>query len=286
MATKLKVVEDVADIVPAPVLPKFETAPTRNRHAGWTAERQRRFIERLALTGHVGDACAMVGLASSSAYRLKNKAGAEAFSRAWDAALRLCATRLASIAFDRAINGRVERHYKNDELVMERRIPSDHLLTWLLARLDPLQFGSPTARALAIATGDPRDGARNGLPDLIAGFEDIPLEECAVESIDFSTSGSVRPAADSPSTTGNAADPRAHVWACCICCVWRTVSNPTFGLLRLFPAHGPGPPCRIMGGSNHVRQQQAFVRRFGRVRGGVLPDLSAGDVLAVGLGVA
>ena len=178
MATKLKVVEDHADIVPAPTIPAFDIAPTRKQHAGWTAERQRRFIEHLALTGHVGEACAMVGVASSSAYRLKNKAGAESFSKAWDAAIRLCATRLASIAFDRALNGRVERHYKDGELVMERRVPSDYLLTWLLSRLDPLQFGSPTAKALAAATGDPRDAARNELPALLDQLVDVPQEEC------------------------------------------------------------------------------------------------------------
>jgi hypothetical protein len=46
MATKLKIVEDQADIVPPPVLPQsadvdFTPAPTRKRHADWTAERQR-----------------------------------------------------------------------------------------------------------------------------------------------------------------------------------------------------------------------------------------------------
>jgi hypothetical protein len=185
MATKLKIVEDHADIVPAPTLPEFDAAPTRKRHAGWTAERQRRFIEHLALTGNVGEACAVVGVASSSAYRLRNKAGAESFARAWDAALRLCATRLASITLDRAVNGRVERHYRNGELVMERRIPSDYLLTWLLSRLDPLTFGSPTAKALAAATGDPRDKARNSLPDLMASFEDVSEDDCPTEDIDF-----------------------------------------------------------------------------------------------------
>ncbi len=185
MATKLKVVEDVADIVPAPKVPEFDIAPTRKRHAGWTAERQRRFIEHLALTGNVGEACAVVGVASSSAYRLRNKAGAEAFARAWDAALRLCPTRLVAIGLDRAVNGRVERFYKDGELVMERRIPSDYLLTWFIARLDPAQFGSPNAKALAAATGDPRDKARNDLPDLLASFEDIAPEDCEVEPIDF-----------------------------------------------------------------------------------------------------
>jgi hypothetical protein len=185
MATKLKIIEDVADIVPAPTLPEFDIAPTRKRHAGWTAERQRRFIEHLSLTGNVGEACAIVGVASSSAYRLRNRAGAESFARAWDAALRLCPTRLVAIGLDRAINGRVERHYKDGELVMERRIPSDYLLTWFISRLDPLQFGSPAARALAAATGDPREKARNELPALMDAFEDVPEEECPTEDIDF-----------------------------------------------------------------------------------------------------
>jgi hypothetical protein len=70
MATKLKIITDQADIVPAPQpAPEFDIAPTRKRHAGWTAERQRKFIEHLALTGHVGEACAVVGVSSSSAYR-------------------------------------------------------------------------------------------------------------------------------------------------------------------------------------------------------------------------
>lgn len=109
MATKLKVVEDVADIVPAPQIPDFDPATTRKRHAGWTAERQRRFIERLVLTGSAGQACAAAGVASSSAYRLRNKAGAESFARAWDAALVLATTRGTAIAWDRALNGRVAR---------------------------------------------------------------------------------------------------------------------------------------------------------------------------------
>ena len=55
MATKLKVVEDHADIVPAPKVPdnegsrgsttsvgiEFDTAPTRKRHAGWNCCAQR-----------------------------------------------------------------------------------------------------------------------------------------------------------------------------------------------------------------------------------------------------
>ncbi len=185
MATKLKIIEDVADIVPAPTIPDFTPAPTRKQKVGWTAERQRKFIEHLSLNGHAGEAAALVGLSSSSAYRLANKAGAASFSRAWDAALRMAATRGVAIAWDRALNGRVERFYRNGELMMERRVPSDYLLTWLLSRLDPLQFGSPGARALAAATGDPRERARQDLPSLMTSFEDVPEEECPTEGIDY-----------------------------------------------------------------------------------------------------
>ena len=122
MATKLKVVEPLADIVPAPELPEFTPAPTRNQVAGWTAERQRKFIEHLSLTGLVGEAAAVVGLTSRSAYRLRDKAGAESFARAWDAAQSLSATRLTAIAFDRALHGRTERFYRDGELVMERKM--------------------------------------------------------------------------------------------------------------------------------------------------------------------
>jgi hypothetical protein len=165
--------------------PDFTPAPTRKRHAGWTAERQRKFIDHLALTGNVGEACAMVNITSSSAYRLKNKGGAESFSRAWDAAVRLAATRFTAILLDRAVNGRVERHYKDGELLVERRIPSDYLLSWVVARLNPLMFGSPTAQALAAATGDPRDNASKELPGLMASFEDVSEQECPTEDIDY-----------------------------------------------------------------------------------------------------
>jgi hypothetical protein len=184
MASKPQSPEENTEGAAASVVP-FTPAPTRKQVAGWTAERQRKFIEHLSLTGSVGESCALVGVASSSAYRLRNKAGAESFARAWDAALSLAATRLAAIAFDRALNGRAERFYKDGELAMERKMPSDYLLTWLLSRLDPLQFGSPSAKALAAAGGDPRDKARNSLPDLAAQFTDVAPHDCPVSSGEY-----------------------------------------------------------------------------------------------------
>ena len=184
MATKLKIVDPLPSEITPSASPDFTPAPTRKRHVGWTAERQRTFIDRLALTGQVGEACAVAGLSSNSAYRLRNKAGADSFARAWDSALVLAATRGSAIVFDRAVNGRVERFYRNGELVMERRVPSDYLLTWLLSRLDPVQFGSPAAKAQALAAGDPRETARAALPQYMAAFADVPAEECECDSGD------------------------------------------------------------------------------------------------------
>jgi hypothetical protein len=185
VSRNLKIVKEEAQIVPPPEVVEFTPAPTRKQHAGWTAERQRKFIDHLSLTGSVGEAAATVGVTSRSAYRLRNKAGAESFARAWDAALSLAATRLAAIAFDRALHGRSERFYKDGELVMERKMPSDYLLTWLLSRLDPLQFGSPSAKALASATGDPRESSRNSLPDLTAALSDVSAEDCETDHADY-----------------------------------------------------------------------------------------------------
>ena len=187
MATRLKII-DAAPEVPALEPPEFLPAPSRNVR-GWTAERQRKFIEHLSLTGAVGESSAVAGVSTRSALRLRNKAGAEGFAAAWDAALRLAATRLAGIVFDRSINGRVERIYKDGELVAERRVPSDYLLTWLLSRLDPVQFGHPAARAAALAAGDdPRYFAAQALPAITAAFTDVAPEDCACEpgeSIDY-----------------------------------------------------------------------------------------------------
>ena len=180
MATKLKVVETLGDLPPPATPPAFDTAPTRNRLSGWTADRQRTFIDILSLTGSVGEASAAAGVSARSAYRLRNREGASSFAQAWDAAQRMSATRLTALAFDRAINGRVERFYKDGELVMKRRLPSDRLLTWLLAHLDPMRFGGPARHAM-LDTADPRTLAAYALPALTASLVDIDPADCECE---------------------------------------------------------------------------------------------------------
>ena len=96
---------------------------SRKRLAGWSAERQRLFLCTLAETGSVHLAASAARLTARSAYRLR--ARSPAFARGWDTAQQLSVGRLSAIAFDRAINGRIEQVYHQGELVGERRVPND-----------------------------------------------------------------------------------------------------------------------------------------------------------------
>jgi hypothetical protein len=142
---------------------------SRNRLAGWSADRQRIFLSALAETGSVHLASTHARLSARSAYRLRTRS--PAFARAWDSALQLSVGRLSAIAFDRAINGRVEQVYRDGELIGERRVPNDRLLTWLLARLDPKRFALPWEQR---GDGDPQAEAVASFPALLDGLADIP----------------------------------------------------------------------------------------------------------------
>ncbi|MBX3565981.1 MAG: hypothetical protein KF730_15555 [Sphingomonas sp.] len=134
----------VDDAEPAIAAEPFDGVPltsSRKRLAGWSAERQRLFLASLAETGSVHLAAADARLSARSAYRLRMRS--PEFAAAWDTADQLAVGRLSALAFDRAINGRTEQVWHRGELMVEKRLPSDKLLTWLLARLDPRRFAAP-----------------------------------------------------------------------------------------------------------------------------------------------
>ena len=156
---------------PAPVAATpfdgVELPATRNRLAGWSAERQRYFLATLAETGSVHLAASAARLSARSAYKLRTRS--PAFAAAWDTALQLAVGRLSAIVFDRAINGRVEQVFAEGELVAERRLPSDKLLTWLLARLDPRRFALPWEQR---GDADPQAEAVARFPALLDSLDD------------------------------------------------------------------------------------------------------------------
>ncbi len=165
------------DIVTVPVTPaepgdivSFSPEPSR-KVDGWSAARQRVFIESLAETGSVHASSQAAGLSARSAYRLRIRS--PAFAAAWDVAQQLAVGRLSALAYDRAINGRIEQVYHEGELVGEKRIPSERLLMWLLSRLDPRRFAAPWERRKDDIS-DPQAEARAAFPGIVESLTDTP----------------------------------------------------------------------------------------------------------------
>ena len=157
--------------VPATPFDGVALEDSRKRLAGWSAGRQRLFLRNLAETGSVHLAAAAARLSARSAYRLR--ARSPAFAAAWDVADRLAVGRLSALAFDRAINGRTEQVWHDGVLIAEKRLPSDKLLMWLLARLDPKRFAAPW-ELRKDAAADPQAEARESFPALLDALADTP----------------------------------------------------------------------------------------------------------------
>jgi hypothetical protein len=169
--TDLLAPQECAEGEPAIDAMPFDGIPledSRKRLAGWCAERQRLFLTTLAETGSVHLASDAARLSARSAYALR--ARSPKFARAWDTAQILSVGRLSAIAFDRAINGRVEQVYHQGELIGERRVPNDRLLTWLLARLDPKRFALPWEQR---GDADPQAIASNTFAAMLDALDDV-----------------------------------------------------------------------------------------------------------------
>lgn len=82
--------EPAADDPEIAALLNFPPVVRKNRrHDGWSPAAQKDFIFWLAASGNVDKAAQAVGRTQSGAWTVRRSAGAEAFSRAWEAALDL-----------------------------------------------------------------------------------------------------------------------------------------------------------------------------------------------------
>lgn len=150
------------DAAPAPIA---ETVPTLDAHChdpiaydwvpvlkkrrkdGWSPDKQRAFIEVLADTGSVATAAQCVEMSESSAYRLRRAPGAEAFDRAWSAAIDAASKKLIDAAFERALVGTDEPVFDRDGHRVGRRLrQSDRLLMFLLRAYGPDRFQGAAGR--------------------------------------------------------------------------------------------------------------------------------------------
>jgi hypothetical protein len=167
--------DEVSLPVPAPTglhAVPFTPEPSR-KTGGWSAARQRLFLESLAETGSVHLAARSAGLSGRSAYALRVRSGG--FAAAWDAAQQLAVGRLSALAFDRAIHGRVEQVYRDGELIREKQVPSERLIMWLLPRLDPKRFAAPWERSKD-DTADPQAEAQRAFPSLLEALSDVAAD--------------------------------------------------------------------------------------------------------------
>lgn len=122
-----------------PKKPRARTSPAkkppRYRRDGLTPRRQELFLKALAENGSVVDACAAVGISSTSAYRARERI--DGFAKRWDAALAKVRPKLEEAAYKRAVEGWEEPVYQNGKLVGVKKRFSDSLLKMLVQRETP-----------------------------------------------------------------------------------------------------------------------------------------------------
>ena len=144
-----------------PIIP-FEPVPLRPRRDGWTVEKQCAFIEALAETGIVEEACRRVGMSRTAADNLRHRPEGMHFRRAWQAAIDYAGYRLEEEAHQRSRNGVVRPIFYKGEQVGEYRHYDERLTMFLLRSHRPERYGK--ALDLRIAREDEGDGdecARN-----------------------------------------------------------------------------------------------------------------------------
>ncbi|WP_052507699.1 hypothetical protein [Sphingomonas hengshuiensis] len=123
---------------PAQILPPEDSAdPARTqRHDGWTADRQRAFLQALSEGSSVSHACQIVGLSVQSAYAFRRAARGAGFALGWQAAQLLAREVLADTLMDRALHGTQEIRFHPDGSDTSYCKYDNHLALKMLARMD------------------------------------------------------------------------------------------------------------------------------------------------------
>jgi len=141
--------DDPPPLDPSPNLDTVESETRHYRHDGWTPAARAAFLDTLAKSGVVTDACRAVQRSSQAAYALRNRD--PLFAAGWDTGLSMARARLADELFHRAVNGTVDQIWKDGEIVAERHRHDNRLSIAVLNRLDARcdraeRIGAPTLR--------------------------------------------------------------------------------------------------------------------------------------------
>jgi hypothetical protein len=146
----------------------FEPAQLRPRYDGWTAEKQIHFIEALAATKCVDEACRRVGMSDTSAYELRNRPCGAAFAKAWDIALDYQLDRVEQRAVERSMNGVARPIFYKGEQVGEWRHHDERLTMFLLRSRRSARYGKWVDQAPALPP--PEDDRRFALADALTNI--------------------------------------------------------------------------------------------------------------------
>jgi hypothetical protein len=118
-----------------------------------TPDKQRRFIATLAATGIVSQAALSIGASVEALYKLRHRAGAEDFARAWDAAVERGYSRLEDCALERAIAGEERPVVSRGKVVATWTHHNTGLLMFLLRARRPEKYGA--VRVADLRAGHP-----------------------------------------------------------------------------------------------------------------------------------
>jgi hypothetical protein len=130
---------------PKPNFP-FIPVPVRHRKDGWTVEKQYAFIEALAETGVVEEACRRVGMSRTSADNLRHRRSGAHFRRAWEAAIDYSLYRIEKDSHARSRQGVARPIFYKGEQVGEYRHFDERLTMFLLRSYRPERYGRASLR--------------------------------------------------------------------------------------------------------------------------------------------
>ena len=169
------------DTTNKPLIP-FEPVPVRRRNDGWTVEKQYAFIEALAETGIVEEACRRVGMSRTSADNLRRRPCGMHFRRAWEAALDYSLYLIEEDAFTRSRRGVARPIFHKGEQVGEWRHYDERLTMFLLRSRRPQRYGKWIDRMLAPerdedASEDPGIMLDGGLIGIEFDARDVPPDD-------------------------------------------------------------------------------------------------------------
>ena len=129
----------------------FTPVPVRARHDGWTVERQKWFVLRLALGGCVSVAARGVGMTQKSAYRLRDRPGAKSFAAAWERAQGWGQDRTVDVGLERSLCGERVPIVRNGRVVGEIRRHDNRLAMAVLNALDRRAIARPATQGVEAA---------------------------------------------------------------------------------------------------------------------------------------